>query len=282
MDKKWDAFISQASEDKDTIVRELATALGKLHLKVWYDEFSLTVGDSLSKSIDEGLLKSNFGVIIISKDFLRKKWTDYEYRSLLSKEENGKKIVLPIWHNITREEVKEFSLYLSDKVALDTSKHSVGQLSLRLLQVINPAIFDNLRRYLKFKEILKNGETVNVKRSDLKFQDKPLSKLTKQQIIRVKAIQHGIGQNFDVSLENSIYNFELDLQPDREIQTYEIMNACYLEFIHKYKVESPIVKKDIAVLLLGFSIGQLLKVKKLTEEQQLELFEFWKENYYDY
>ena len=120
--KKWDAFISHASEDKDSIVRELTTELQKFHLKVWYDEFSLNVGDSLSKSIDEGLIYSNFGIIIISPDFLKKRWTDYEYRSLLSKEIDGQKIILPIWHNITKEEIRKYSLYLSDKFALDSSK----------------------------------------------------------------------------------------------------------------------------------------------------------------
>ena len=119
MDKVWDVFISHASEDKDSIVRELAGVLEKLKMKVWYDEFSLKLGDSLSKSIDEGLLKSDFGIVINSKNFLEKKWTDYEYRSLLSKEEKRKKVILPIWHNITQQEVKEFSLYLSDKIALD-------------------------------------------------------------------------------------------------------------------------------------------------------------------
>ncbi|HAO07550.1 MAG TPA: toll/interleukin-1 receptor domain-containing protein [Chryseobacterium sp.] len=282
MDKKWDVFISHASEDKDTIVRNLSKALQSLYLKVWYDEFSLKVGDSLSKSIDEGLIESNFGIVIISKDFLRKKWTDYEYRSLLSKEENGKKVILPIWHNITTEEVKKFSLFLSDKVALDSSKHTIGQLSVKLIQVIRPDIFENLRRYLTFKKIFKNGERRPVKISELKFQEKPLSKLTKQQIVRVKAVHYGIGQCFDKSLENSIYNFELDLRPDREIQTFEIMNACYLEFIQKYKIDDLEIKKDIAALVLGFSIGQLLKVKKLTNAKQSELYELWKANYYDY
>lgn len=282
MEKKWDAFISHASEDKDTVVRELAIALEKLHLKIWYDEFTLEVGDSLSKSIDEGLIKSNFGIVIISKDFLKKKWTEYEYRSLLSKEENGKKIILPIWHNITTEEVKEFSLYLSDKIALHTNKHSVGQLAINLIRVIRPDIFDNLRRYLKFKEILKNGETKTVKRSNIIFQDKPLSKLSKQQIVRVKAIHNGIGQGFDISLEESIYNYELDAQPEREIQTYEIMNACYLEFIRKHGVVDEAVVKEVAIILLGFSIGQLLKVKKLTRAQQLELYDLWKQNFYEY
>lgn len=40
MDKKWDVFISHASEDKDTIVRQLADALEKLKVKIWFDEFS--------------------------------------------------------------------------------------------------------------------------------------------------------------------------------------------------------------------------------------------------
>ncbi|WP_303626640.1 hypothetical protein [Ferruginibacter sp. HRS2-29] len=36
--KKWDAFISHASEDKDTIVRELTNVLENLGVQVWYDE----------------------------------------------------------------------------------------------------------------------------------------------------------------------------------------------------------------------------------------------------
>jgi TIR domain len=280
MEKQWDAFISHASEDKDTFVRELSSVLENLHIKVWYDECTLKVGDSLSKSIDEGLIKSNYGIIVISKDFLKKKWTDYEYRSLLSKEENGKKIILPIWHNITTSEIKEFSLYLSDKVALETSKYSVKQLAIKLIEIVRPDIYDNLRRYLLYKELLKNAKTEKVKWKDLKVQEKPLSKLTRQQEIRVKNIHLGIGECFDKSLEESIYNFELDLRPEREIGIYEVMNACYLEFIQEYNIIDIEVCKDIFTLLLGFSIGQLLKVKKLTDKQQLELYELWKINFY--
>jgi hypothetical protein len=58
--------------------------------------------------------------MIISKNFLNKKWTDYEYISLITKEEKGEKIILPIWHNITKEEVKDHSLYLADKFALNS------------------------------------------------------------------------------------------------------------------------------------------------------------------
>lgn len=119
-EKKWDVFISHASEDKKNIVRELATILRNIGVQIWYDETTLVVGDSLSKQIDIGLQDANFGIVIISKAFLNKRWTDYEYRSLLSKEDNFKKVILPIWHDIKASEVKEFSLYLADKFALDT------------------------------------------------------------------------------------------------------------------------------------------------------------------
>lgn len=68
-DDYWDLFISHASEDKESFVRPLAHFLRELGLKVWYDEFTLSVGDSLSRSIDNGLARSRYGVVVISPAF---------------------------------------------------------------------------------------------------------------------------------------------------------------------------------------------------------------------
>jgi hypothetical protein len=57
-EKRYDAFISHASEDKDTLVRPLAEKLRALDFRIWYDEFELKVGDSLRRSIDKGLANS--------------------------------------------------------------------------------------------------------------------------------------------------------------------------------------------------------------------------------
>ncbi|GAG97464.1 unnamed protein product, partial [marine sediment metagenome] len=46
-----DVFISHASEDKHEIVRPLANALINEGLDVWYDEFTLRIGDSLRQKI---------------------------------------------------------------------------------------------------------------------------------------------------------------------------------------------------------------------------------------
>ena len=70
--KKWDVFISHASEDKEDFVRPLAEKLQKCGVKVWYDEFELKMGDSLSDSINRGLQESKYGIIVLSQAFFEK------------------------------------------------------------------------------------------------------------------------------------------------------------------------------------------------------------------
>ena len=93
-----DLFICHDSRDKDSFVRPLAVALQEHFIKVWYDEFSLSVGDSLIEKIDEGLKNCKLAVVVVSHNLLtRKKWSAREYRSLTSREiEDGRKVVLPI------------------------------------------------------------------------------------------------------------------------------------------------------------------------------------------
>lgn len=122
--KKYDFFISHASEDKDDIVRDLADSLKNNGFEVWYDEFELKIGDSLRKKIDAGLRNSRFGIVIISPYFVKKNWTEYELNGMVAREMNGHKVILPIWHKISKDEVLEFSPSLADKMALNTSIHS--------------------------------------------------------------------------------------------------------------------------------------------------------------
>lgn len=119
---EWDLFISHASEDKDSIARPLAVNLKEKGVFVWYDEFTLTLGDSLRKSIDKGLLKSKFGVIILSPHFFNKQWPQKELDALFAKEMNGDKVILPVWHNVTFDDVLAYSPTLADKLGVSTSK----------------------------------------------------------------------------------------------------------------------------------------------------------------
>jgi TIR domain len=86
---KYDAFISHATEDKDTVVRPLAAALVRLGFRIWLDETELHVGDSLRKSIDAGLSKSRYGIVVLSKAFFAKNWPKYELDGLVARELRG-------------------------------------------------------------------------------------------------------------------------------------------------------------------------------------------------
>lgn len=114
-------FISHASEDKDAVAKPLADALIHRGLQVWYDEYSLSVGDSLRQKIDEGLTKSEFGIVILSKAFLSKHWTQQELNGLSAREVNGKKVILPVWHDISRDEIVQASPSLADRLGVPTS-----------------------------------------------------------------------------------------------------------------------------------------------------------------
>lgn len=136
-EREYDVFISHASEDKDEVVRPLANALRNEGLSVWYDEFELKIGDSLRRKIDKGLANSRFGIVILSKDFIRKGWTNYELDGIITKSITNEQIVLPIWHNITKKEVIQYSPSLADKLARNTATYTVDEIAIEIAEVIN-------------------------------------------------------------------------------------------------------------------------------------------------
>ena len=132
----YDAFISHATEDKNSIVRPLAKILTNMGFQIWYDEFELRVGDSLRQSIDKGLVNSNYGIVILSKAFFEKNWPQYELNGLTAKEIEGKKVILPVWHEVEKKDVLNYSPTLADKVALSTSKLNLRQIAKGLAKVL--------------------------------------------------------------------------------------------------------------------------------------------------
>lgn len=133
----WDVFISHASEDKETVARPLAEALARQGVKVWYDDFTLTIGDSLRRKIDEGLSRSTFGIVILSPSFFSKEWPQTELDGLAARQSLGKKVILPVWHKITKEDVMNYSPTLADRLAADTSK-GIASVVNELLAVLAP------------------------------------------------------------------------------------------------------------------------------------------------
>ena len=129
-------FICHASEDKELVARPLAEELRRRGVKVWYDEWSLSIGDSLSRTIDKGLLSSRYGVVILSRKFFEKEWPQRELTGLSQKEIGGEKVILPIWHKVDRDYIASQSPTLADRLALSTDL-GVETLALRIVSFLS-------------------------------------------------------------------------------------------------------------------------------------------------
>ncbi|TLD68321.1 toll/interleukin-1 receptor domain-containing protein [Phragmitibacter flavus] len=129
-------FISHATEDKDAVARPLAKALKDRGYDVWYDEYSLKLGDSLRRRIDEGLAQCSFGIVVLSKAFFSKEWPKKELDALNARETHqSQKIILPVWHSVTANEIAGFSPMLADRLGVSTSD-GLGPVIQQIVDVI--------------------------------------------------------------------------------------------------------------------------------------------------
>ena len=172
MEATWDVFICHASEDKERFVRPFAGALRRLGAKVWYDEFALSIGDSLSREIDRGISGARFGIVVVSQAFVRKPWPEHELRGLVTRNVEEDFRILPIWIGVTKEEVRKLSPSLSDKLAIDMRKEDVLEAALTVLRTIRRDLYEahprgQLERVASGEAISELQDELEVMRSQL-------------------------------------------------------------------------------------------------------------------
>jgi len=275
--KKWDVFISHASEDKDDIVEKIVNLLEYFGIKVWYDKDILSVGDSLSKSIDIGLTNSRYGIIILSENFIKKGWTEYEFRALLNREVGKKKVILPIWHKINKETIEKYSPFLLEKYALDSSKQKIEKIVIELIRVIKPSIYKNIARELLWRKIKKEAKIGHVNFSEIKISEIEYKELSKELMLRITNLYYSIFIYLDSDLKETIDDFRGDMHPNDEVIVWEFINLCIQKYF--YETDSSDNKRNIIIQLLSFSIGKLEKYIEISDEKYLKLLELWAENF---
>ncbi len=117
---EYDVFISYAKEDRDEIARPIAVGLRERGLRVWFDEFEVKAGQSLVETIGQGLASSRFGIVILSRNYVSKRWTLRELRGLFALEMGGRCVVLPVLHRMAPEDVLSVSPLLADSVSISS------------------------------------------------------------------------------------------------------------------------------------------------------------------
>lgn len=143
---EWDVFISHASEDKEHLVRAIAHALSDFGVRVWYDEFSLNPGDSLRRSIDAGLAKSAFGLVVLSPHFIGKAWPERELDGLTALGLAGRSRIIPLWHQVDHAQILIFSPPLADRIAIQSAGLGASELAIKLLAQVRPDLYATIPR----------------------------------------------------------------------------------------------------------------------------------------
>lgn len=134
------AFISHDSGDKEMVAKKLAIELQNFNCPVWYDEFSLKVGDNLRTTIEKGLKECSKCILILSPNFVSNNgWTKTEFDSIFTRQIlEDSSLILPIWHNITKREVYDYSPSLANIKAIIWDDKKTQEIARQLIKVIDP------------------------------------------------------------------------------------------------------------------------------------------------
>jgi hypothetical protein len=272
--KEFDAFISHSSEDKKNLVRPLSIALQEYGAKIWYDEFSLKPGVSLSRSIEKGLSNSKYGIVVLSESFFKKSWTEYELRALNSLEVANPGIIIPIWHNVDIEAVREFSLYLSDKLAIVAGGKSIDEICIQILEVIREDLFEEILQKKAWEDIVDKAKIKKLSKKEAKqIKIGPIrhKKFTNDILTRIRLIRIALFDVYTHSFEYWLGGFQRDIHPENEIMFWERTATCYMETLTLIEVNTSEKREEIFALILsvlnGYKKGKN-KLKFLTTKEK--------------
>lgn len=267
----YDCFISHASEDKKEFVEQLAYSLRRLGVKVWYDEFELSVGDSLTRKIDHGLSGAKYGILVLSEAFISKPWPEYELRGLAAREIGSDKVILPVWYKINRDQILKFSPPLADKLALVTNGENFDEVVMELLRVIRPEIHDSIIRIKAYERHVKDSPTIQVPISQISLKGKIRHpSLTPAQLLRLRNIRAILLDVFPQKFTEMVDDFKRDMIPEKEIFIWEGIAAsvaCYRELFSP----SPEELHDVFSALLFASTNGIDALLKDTNFPTLDI-----------
>jgi len=134
--KSYDVFICHASSDKSEFVFPLAEALKERNVKVWLDRWAIDIGDSISRSISDGLVQSRFGIVVLSPAFFLRPWPQKELGALFARETDGANHIIPIWHKVEYADVSAKAPLLADRMAA-RSDDGIPMIVERILRLLD-------------------------------------------------------------------------------------------------------------------------------------------------
>jgi hypothetical protein len=95
-DSTYDVFISYARADAGEWTQVLAENLERLGFRVFWDAWEIGAGDVLVHELDRGILNSRTGVLVASREAMKRPWVQREYAAMLSRSVDGRQRLIPL------------------------------------------------------------------------------------------------------------------------------------------------------------------------------------------
>lgn len=257
-----DAFVSHCSRCKALFVRPLVECLHEQGLLLWYDEYSMQPGDSLSASIDRGLARANSGIVVISPAFIETAvasgWTHYELRGLVSNSigPHGRRIV-PVWLDVTREEVLAWSPPIADLIAIDASGKGIEEIALEILRVLAPDRTGGLARMRLLAAAQDKGQHGTARFADLNpapAVDRRVPGSVPLRALLVTLAMHDCGVEHATNFSDFLENLSRDLHYEGELRLWEAIAATYATAAHTFDLDEK-KRRALYSFLLSATLG---------------------------
>jgi hypothetical protein len=130
--REYDTFLSYARIDGAEVAAALREALEDLGVAVWFDEVAIVPGRSQSLQMDAGLRKARSGIALLTPAYLAGRfWTERELGALLSKD-----TLIPVLHNVTFDDVKQYSGILPDLAGFTTEHDSISDIAQKIAAAV--------------------------------------------------------------------------------------------------------------------------------------------------
>ena len=202
---------------------------------------------------------------------MEKKWTDYELRSLLSKEINQGKKLIPIWHNVDYEMVSRKSLYLADKTPLYASS-GTGQLAFAIIREVRPDIINSYALKSIIRQMKAKGKKEKRLASELKM-GPILHRTLPPYVVQASKIIDSAFPGFSNHTE-IVQNFARDYDYDGEFLLWCVITSAYLDTVYEIGLlPNEESRREMLCSLVGLSMGDSSRLvsAELPEDVKLSL-----------
>lgn len=140
----------------------------------------------------------------------------------------GKKIILPIWHNVSYNDVVKFSPPLADKLAIPSTAGSPTRIAVKIIEVVRPDLLTKIHRRLAFR--FAPSRLININPREIKWSTIFHEELPAELIGRIRLVRIALLGAYTHSMEFWLDGFKRDAHPSREVAYWERVAAVYLEY----------------------------------------------------